>query len=161
MSGPTVGVEIDLTWWEGRIEQWIRFGAAIGETRLDRRRRTLAFAPGSVLCLVRWAAGPYGTIRSELDILRAPAAGEAYTTRPCVRPGAECLALVRGWPKVQQALAAIDRIEAAGGAPVETAPDYWRHLHNRLAAGLAPRDYGAQRHHAFVLRKALDRGIEP
>ncbi|AYV46254.1 glycosidase [Caulobacter flavus] len=153
MSAPSGAMQIDLVWWEGRIEHWIRFGDPVAESRLDRRRRTLDFSPQSIVCLIRWTAGQHGTIRSELDILRATAPGEAYTTRPGVHPGAECLATVRGWSKVQIALARIDRMEAAGLSPIEAAPDYWRHLHNRLAAGLAPRDYGPARHRAFLLRR--------
>ena len=40
-----------------------------------------------------------------------------------------------GWPKVERVLQAIDAIEALGVDPADVAPDYWRHVHNRLRAG--------------------------
>ncbi|MBO0712989.1 MAG: DUF2840 domain-containing protein, partial [Acetobacteraceae bacterium] len=37
-AGP-LNTEVELTWLEGRIEHWVRFGHDRGETILDRRRR--------------------------------------------------------------------------------------------------------------------------
>lgn len=147
--------EVDLVWWRGRIEEWLRFGQPRDQVLHDRRRRTLVFAPGSVLARVRWTGGDYGTTGSALEILRAPAAGEAFVTFPGVRPGGEPLAALVGWTRVQRALSAIDAIEAAGFAPHAIAPDHWRHLHNRLSAGLAPRAYDARRHRAWRLRQRV------
>ena len=148
-------IAVDLSWWKGRLEEWIRFGAPIGETLHDRRRRTLAFAPGAVLARVRWTGGDYGTTASRLEILRAPAPGEGFVTYPGVRPGAEPLAALAGWTRVQRGLAAIDAVEAAGFAPHAIAPDHWRHVHNRLVAGLSPRLYDARRHRAWRLRRRV------
>lgn len=145
--------DVDLAWWRGRIEEWLRFGAPAREILHDRRRRTLVFAPGAVFARVRWTGGDYGTTSSALEILRAPHPGQAHVTLPGVRPGGEPLALVVGWTRVQRALAAIDAIEAAGFPAVAVAPDHWRHVHNRLVAGLAPRAYDARRHHAWILRR--------
>ena len=147
--------EVDLVWWRGSAQTWVRFGLPIDEVLHDRRRRTVSFAPGSTFALVRWAGGDYGTTRSELDILRAVGAGEDYVTRPDVRPGAEVLLALVGWTRVQRALAAIDAVEAEGFAPPAVAPDYWRHLHNRLLAGLTPRRYGRARHRAWLLRRTI------
>ena len=36
--------------------------------------------------------------------------------------------------------------------PAAVAPDHWRHVHNRLAAGQDPRPYTAARHRAWLLR---------
>ncbi len=144
--------EVDLVWWRGRVEEWLRFGQPRAEVLHDRRRRTLAFAPGAVFARVRWTGGDYGTTASALEILRAPRLAEACTTLPGVRPGAEALALLGGWTRVQRGLAAIDAIEAAGFAPHAIAPDHWRHVHNRLTAGLTPRPYDARRHCAWRLR---------
>lgn len=156
MTAPERGdTAVDLVWIEGRIERWIRFGRAKAEVLQDRRRRTLTFAPGSVFALVRWAAGDYGTVQSELDILVAPAVGAPMTTRPGVRPGAEVLAALSGWTRVQWALAVIDAAEAWGMPAHRVAPDYWRHVHNRLSAGLAPRAYDRVRHRAWLLRRRL------
>ena len=47
-----------------------------------------------------------------------------------------------------------DAIEALGIDPADAAPDYWRHVHNRLSAGLEPRGYTAAQHRAWLLRQA-------
>jgi hypothetical protein len=144
--------EVDLVWWRGRVEEWLRFGQPRAEILHDRRRRTLVFAPGAVFARVRWTGGDYGTTASALEVLRAPAPGEACITLPGLRPGAEPLVLLGGWTRVQRGLAAIDAIETAGFTPHAIAPDHWRHVHNRLIAGLQPRPYDARRHRAWRLR---------
>ncbi len=145
--------EVELTWIEKRIENWIRFGREAGEQILDRRRRVLRFAPDSVFGFVRWAANDHGTIASHLDVLRAGRHGEPMQTVPFVRPGGDILLKVEGWPKVERVLQMIDAIEAIGIDPADVSPDHWRHIHNRLAAGLAPRGYTPDRHRAFLLRR--------
>lgn len=147
-----LGLQVDLIWWRSRIEEWLRFGQPLDEVLHDRRRRTLLFAPGAVLARVRWTGGDYGTTASALEILRAPKPGQAYVTLPGIQPGAEPLVLLSGWTRVQRGLATIDAIEAAGFAPHAIAPDHWRHVHNRLVAGLAPRPYDARRDRAWRLR---------
>ena len=67
---------VELIWFEKRIEQWIRFGRDVAEQILDRRRRILSFAPGSLFAYVRWAANDFGTVVSRIDILRAVMPGE-------------------------------------------------------------------------------------
>ncbi len=152
-----VGVltEVDIAWYEGRIEHWIRFGQEAQERIIDRRRRVVCFAPGSVFAVVRWTSNDYGTAHSAIAILRAVAAGEAYSTEPLVRPGAEILLRLSSWRRVQRVLQAIDDIEALGVRAYDAAPDHWRHVHNRLSAGQTPRAYTAERHQAWVLRRAL------
>jgi len=147
--------QVDLVWWRGRVEEWLRFGQPREEILHDRRRRTLVFAPGAVFGRVRWTGGDYGTTASALEVLRATAPGEACVTLPGVRPGGEPLVLLAGWTRVQRALAAIDAIEAAGFALHAVAPEHWRHVHNRLTAGLAPRLYEARRHRAWRLRRRV------
>ncbi len=66
---------VELLWLEKRIENWIRFGHAAEEQILDRRRRILSFAPGSIFAFVRWTSNDFGTIVSRIDILRAVAPG--------------------------------------------------------------------------------------
>ena len=73
---------VELIWFEKRIEQWIRFGRDLTEQILDRRRRILSFAPGSMFAYVRWAANDFGTVVSRIDILRAVVPGEAFSTVP-------------------------------------------------------------------------------
>ena len=146
---------VELTWVEKQIEYWIRFGEHAQETTLDRRRRVLSFRPNTIFAFVRWASNDYGTIVSRLDILRAVGRGEPFQTVPFVRPGGEILLRIDGWPKVQQALAAIDAVDALGVDPADAAPDHWRHVHNRMIAGQDPNPYTPERHAAWVSRRRI------
>jgi len=145
---------VELTWLEKRIEHWTRFGRIAEEKILDRRRRIVSFAPGGVFAFVRWASNDFGTIISRIDIVRTVAPGEPYATLPFVRPGGDILLRIDGWPKVNQALQAIDAVEASGVDPADAAPDHWRHVHNRLTAGEQPRPYTLARHKAWLLRRS-------
>jgi len=147
--------QVELLWIEGKIERWIRFGRIAHEQVLDRRRRVVAFAPGSVFAFVRWASNDYGTLVSRIDILRACSPGEPCSTVPGVTPGGEVLLRISGWPKVERVLAAIDAVEALGIAPEDACPDHWRHVHNRISAGQAPTPYARGRHRAWILRREM------
>ena len=147
---------VELTWIEKRIEHWIRFGRVAREQIVDRRRRVVSFRPGAVFAFVRWAANDYGTVTSRIDVVRAVAAGEPFTTLPFVRPGGDILLRIEGWPKVSQVLAAIDATETAGVDPCDAAPDHWRHVHNRIAAGHQPRAYTMERHRAWLKRREIE-----
>lgn len=146
---------VELVFYAGRVERWIRFGQAVDERIVDRRRRWVGFAPGAVFAFVRWQAGDRGTVASRLTILRAVVPGAAHTTTPGVRPGGEVLLRLRGWPRVQRALAAIDQVERLGVDPADAAPDHWRQLHNRLSARREPEPYTPLRHRAWRLRAEL------
>ena len=146
---------VELTHIEKRIENWIRFGREARETVLDRRRRVLAFRPGSIFAFVRWASNDFGTIISRIDIVRATAPGEAYQTLPFVRPGGEILLKIEGWPKVEQVLRHIDAVEALGIDACDVAPDHWRHVGNRIGAGHEPRAYTPERHAAWLKRREI------
>jgi hypothetical protein len=167
-SGPNAGrspngdpamalTHVELTWLEKRIEHWIRFGRDVDETILDRRRRVLSFAPGSIFAFVRWASNDYGTIVSRIDIVRAVTVGEPYQTLPFVRPGGDILLRLNGWPKVQRVLQAIDAVEALGIDAADASTDYWRHVHNRLTAGDEPRPYSSTQHMAWLMRQRVTR----
>ena len=147
---------VELTWIEKRIEHWIRFGRVANDRIIDRRRRIVGFRPGAVFAFVRWAANDYGTIMSRIDVVRAVAANEPFTTLPFVRPGGEILLSIQGWPKVSKVHAAIDAVDQAGVDPCDAAPDHWRHVHNRIAAGLEPRPYTIERHHAWFKRVEVE-----
>jgi hypothetical protein len=151
----TALTHVELTWLEKHIEHWIRFGRIAEEKVLDRRRRTVSFAPGGVFAFVRWASNDFGTIISRIDIVRAVAPGESYATLPFVRPGGDILLRINGWPKVDQVLQAIDVVEASGVDPADAAPDHWRHVHNRLTAGEQPRPYTLARHKAWLMRRSI------
>ena len=155
MSGllPSDLTHVELIWMEKQIEHWIRFGHDVAEQILDRRRRILSFAPNSIFAYVRWAANDFGTVVSRVDILRAIAPGEAFSTVGYVRPGGEILLRASGWPKVERVLQAIDAVEQAGVDAADASPDHWRHVHNRLAAGDDPRPYTRERHSAWLLRQ--------
>lgn len=147
---------VELVWFERRIERWIRFGRPADERILDRRTRFVGFAAGEVFAFVRWAANANGrTVVSRLDIVRATARGEALTTLPGVLPGGELLLHLSGWPVVERALRFVDAIDALGVDPSDAAPDYWRHVHNRLSTGEAPRTYSRERHAAWLRRREL------
>ena len=154
-SGAPLLTQVELTWLEGRTERWIRFGRSSSETIIDRWQRILTFPPDSVFAFVRWAANDFGTIISRIDIVRAVARGDAYQTLPCVSPGGDILLRISGWPKVERVLQAIDAVEALGIEPADAAPDYWRHLHNRLLAGEQQRPYDRGQHCAWLLRCRL------
>jgi hypothetical protein len=148
---------VELTWREGRIEHWLRFGQPVAEQRIDRFRRIVSFAPDSVFAFVRWASNDYGTVVSRMDIARTVAPGEAYQTLPFVRRGGELLLSINGWPRVEKVLHAIDAVVALGLDPSEAAPEHWRHVHNRLTVGQDPRPYALDQHRAWLTR----RGISP
>lgn len=147
---------VELIWIEKRIEHWIRFGRVATDRIIDRRRRIVSFRPGAVFAFVRWAANEYGTILSRIDVVRAVTADEPFTTLPFVRPGGEILLSIQGWPKVSQVLAAIDAADEAGVDPCDAAPDHWRHVHNRISAGLEPRAYTPERHQAWLKRQKVE-----
>src|SRR6516164_6383831 len=92
---------VELVWLKKRIENWIRFGRIAEEHVVDRQRRVVSFAPGSIFAFVRWASNDYGTVVSRIDILRAVRPGEGCSTVGFVRPGGESLLRVSGWPKVE------------------------------------------------------------
>lgn len=147
--------KVHLLFLEGRIEHWVRFGRIVDEEIIDRRHRLVAFEAGEVFAFVRWQGGEHGTEISRIDVIRAARPGEPYTTVPFVTPGGQVLLHVEGWRKVQTVLAAIDSVEAAGISARNAAPDYWRHVGNRLAAGLRPRGYSVRRHHAWLMRRSV------
>jgi Protein of unknown function (DUF2840) len=157
MSAPQVQAltGIELTWQAKRIEQWICFGRSVDHVRLDEFRRRVSLVPDTVLAFVRWAANDYGTILSRIDIFRAVHRGQCYSTLSGVRPGGEILLSINGWPKVERVLQAIDRIRALRLDPATVAPEHWRHVHNRLTVGEAPRTYTLAQHRAWIARRRI------
>lgn len=148
--------EVELTWIEGRLEQWIRFGRVAAERIQSRSTKRVAFRPGATFAFVRWTSNDYGTVHSSIVIASAVATGSPYSTLPFVRPGADLLLRIDGWPKVQQVLQAIDAVEATGVDACDAAPDHWRHVGNRIAAGMPFRPYGPDRHAAWLRRRAIE-----
>jgi hypothetical protein len=143
---------VDLLWIRQRVENRIRFGRIDQQHVIDRHWRVVSFATGSVFAFVRWAANAYGTVMSRIDILRAVAPGGRYVTVPDVHPGGDSLLRTSGWPRVEKVLQTIEAVEALDIDPADVAPDYWRHVHNRLSVGARPQPYTQTRHHAWLLR---------
>jgi uncharacterized protein DUF2840 len=146
---------VELLWHQKRIENWIRFGQPVAETIVDRHRRILSFAAGSIFAFVRWTSNDFGTVLSRIDILRAAVAGKPYSTVPWIKPGGESLLRLSGWPKVERVLGVVDAVEALGINPGEVAPEYWHHVHNRLSVNEKPRAYTRARHQAWLHRRRL------
>ena len=160
MPMPSTGVLlhhtlVELTWREKRVEHRIRFGRIVDEQRLDRHRRIVSFAPGSIFAFVRWAGNDYGTTISRIDIVRAVVAGEPFQTLPFVRPGGDILLRIVGWPKVERVLAAIDAVEALGIDPADVASEHWRHMHNRIVVNEPFRIYSTDQHRAWLRRREV------
>ncbi len=146
---------VELLWIRKRVENRIRFGRIVKQQVIDRQRRVVSFAAGSIFAFVRWTGNDYGTVLSRTDILRAVTPGEPYVTMPYVRPGGESLLRISGWRKVEKVLQAIDAIEALGIDPADVAPGHWQHIHNRLSVGEQPRHYTQARHKAWLRRRSL------
>jgi len=146
---------VELLWLEKRIENWIRFGHAVEEKILDKRRRILSFAPGSIFAFVRWTSNDFGTVISRIDILRAVAPGQRCATVPYVRPGGDVLLRLSGWSKVERVLQIVGAVEALGIDPADAAPYYWHHVHNRLSVNEVPRIYTRARHQAWLRRRRI------
>jgi uncharacterized protein DUF2840 len=146
---------VELLWLEKRIENRIRFGHSLSEKVLDRNRRVLSFAPGSIFAFVRWTSNDFGTVLSRIDILRAAIPGQRYSTVPWITPGGESLLRLSGWRKVERVLQLIDAVEALRIDPAEAAPDYWHHVHNRLSVSETPRPYSRSRHQAWLHRRKV------
>ena len=146
---------VALAYIEPRFKLYLRFGEPARTLQLDRWRRCAVFLLNAVLCRVRWQANDYGTIRWQLMVMQACMPMDGAQRIPGVQPGARLLLQAEGEQSVRAVLARIDAIEALGIAPAGASPAYWRTLGNRLAARLPLTDYSAERHAAWLARRAL------
>lgn len=149
----TALTEVELTWIEGRYEQWLRFGRVAARHIVSHGKCVAAFRSGAVFAIVRRVQSDFGTIRASIDIVMSVAPGASSTVLPYVRSGGEVLLHVETWPRVAQVLQEIDNVEVAGIEPCDASPDHWRHVDERLCAGLPVRPYTAARHAAWLQRK--------
>lgn len=156
-NAPRDLTDVECIWIKGVQENWIRFSNAVSDRIVDRKRRVMSFAPGSIFAFIRWQSNDYGTIHSSIVIVRAIRSGEAFSTAPHIHPGGEILLSVRGWPKVRQVLQCIDAVEALDLDAALVAPDYWRHVQSRICVGEVPRSYTLARHKAYLGRLRLVR----
>jgi Protein of unknown function (DUF2840) len=152
MTEVTDLTSVELIFYRGRIERWLRFGRDAGERILDRRRLLVLFAPDCVFAFVRWEGNEHGTTLSRIDIVRACRRGEVVSTLPGVSPGGDLLLRLTGWPRVKRVFEVITGVEQIGIDPVDVAPHYWRHVHNRIAGGQEPRPYHPEQHAAWLQR---------
>jgi hypothetical protein len=67
---------VELLWIRKRIENRIRFGRIVKQQVIDRQRRVVSFAAGSIFVFVRWTGNDYGTVLSRTDIMRAVTPGD-------------------------------------------------------------------------------------
>lgn len=140
---------VEIAFFPEHLNYWLRFGAPDIHQNLDRRRSLALFRPGRIFGYVRWRANEYGTREWTFAVIRAVAPSQPLTRVPGVSPGGETLLLAAGNAKVKRALLQIDRLEAAGFDPADLSPAYYRHVHNRIVAGEAIRDYSAEQHAAY------------
>ena len=152
----TALTEVELVRIEGRCERWIRFGRVAAERTIDRDKRIVGFRPGATFAFVHCLSNGFGIFHSSVQIVTAVTPDEPCMALSFVRPGGELLLRISGWPKVSQVLKAIDAVEAAGVDPCDASPDHWRHVGHRVEAGLAFRPYGADRHAAWLRRRAIE-----
>jgi hypothetical protein len=154
MTTPSI-TRVELHFLRDRVNHWLRFGMPAAEQIIDRRRRTAEFASGQRFAYIRWQANDYGTELWRLYVLQAGQSGDILSTIPGITLGAEILLRLDGGKRVKQALATIAAIEQAGIDPAAVAPEYWRHLHNRIFANLPFRTYGPEQHGAWLLRQRV------
>jgi hypothetical protein len=147
--------KVELIWIEQRLEHWIRFGRHSAEQIVTGCTRVLSFRPDAVFALVRWTAHDLGIVHSRIDVVRAVKGHEPCTALPFVRPGGEIYLSLTGSPRVREALALIDAIEAQGIDLCDVSPDHWRHMQCRLSVGAKVRPYGPEHHALYLRRKAL------
>jgi hypothetical protein len=134
---------------------WLRFGHAVKERIVDSQRRDAYFTPQAIFGCITWRGTAYGTTLWRAEVLRAVAIGERASHLSNVNPGAEILLRASGASKVPTLLALFDKIEAAGVQLIAVSPDYWRCVHNRVAANQDIGALAADAHRAFQSRRKL------
>lgn len=146
---------VQIAFYPEHLNHWLRFGAPDAQQDLDRRRSLALFKPGQVFGYVRWRANEYGTQEWDFAIVRTAEPSLLLSRIPGIRPGGDVLLLVTGNAKVKRALLQIDVLEADGFDPAEVSPAYYRHVHNRIAAGQPIRAYSRRQHAAYLALKKV------
>jgi Protein of unknown function (DUF2840) len=143
---------VDVLWISQRVENRVRFGRIEQQHVIDRHWRVVSFAPDSIFAFLRWASTIPHTRKSTSC---APLRQARATSPPRTCTPAATLLHISGGPRVEKVLHAIEVVEALGIDPADVAPDYWRHVHNRLSAGDRPQSYTRTRHHAWLRSKRV------
>ena len=146
---------VEIVFYPEHLNHWLRFGAPDVQQDLDRRRSLALFKPGQVFGYIRWRANEYGTQEWRFTIVRAAEPSLLLSRIPGVCPGGEVLLLVTGNTKVKRALLQIDVLEADGFDPADVSPTYYRHVHNRIAAGQPVRAYSRDQHTAYLASRKV------
>lgn len=153
MSEPFTRVEI--AFYPDYLNWWLRFGAPDEQHDLDRRRSLALFKPDRVFGYLRWRANEYGTQDWRFTIVRSHTPSVTLSRVEGLYPGGEVLFFATGKAKVKRALLQIDTLEAAGFEPADVSPDYYRHIHNRIAVSRPVSTYSRDQHAAFLAAKAV------
>ncbi len=140
---------VEIVFYPEYLNHWLRFGTPDGQHDLDRRRSLALFGPGQVFGYVRWRANEYGTRDWRFTIVKTAEPSLILSRIEGVHPGGAVLLLTTGNTKVKHALLQIDVLEAAGFEPADVSPDYYRHVHNRIAARRPIRPYTQSQHAAY------------
>ena len=146
---------VEIAFYPEHLNFWLRFGVPDEQHDLDRRRSLALFRPGRVFGYVRWRANEYGTQDWRFIVVQSAAPSLMLSRVSGVSPGGEVLLLATGNAKVKRALLQVDVLEAAGFDAADVSPDYYRHVHNRIAASREVASYSHDQHAAFQAAKAV------
>lgn len=130
---------------------WLRFGRPMHEDDPDAGLRHVYFAAGTTFARMECHAPD----RRRLAVLRAAGPGERVLRIAGIEPGAQLLLYATTATRTEQALQALAAIDAQRIPLDEVSEDYWRVLHQRLVAGIAPPVYTAAEHAAMCQRRGL------
>ena len=144
---------VRLVFVEDRTNVWMRFGRSAKERILNRHCRDIYFTPRSIFACVTWRGDVERTLDWRVEVLRTAQGSERVSQLENVEPGAEILLRTSGQSKVQTMLALFDSIENSGIQLIAVSPDYWRCVHNRLAANQTIGAFGLDSYLAFERRK--------
>ena len=147
--------QVQIAFYPEHLNHWLRFGTPDESHDLDRRRSLAFFRSGRIFGYVRWRANEYGTQEWRFTIIRTKEPSRFLSRIEGVTPGGEVLLLAVGNTRVKRALLQIDRLEADGFDPAEVSPAYYRHVHNRIAAGRPIRPYSCEQHAAHLARRRV------
>lgn len=153
MSEPFTRVEI--AFYPEHLNHWLRFGEPDERHDFDRRRSLALFKSGRVFGYVRWRANEYGTQDWRFTIVQTAEPSLLLSRIEGVTPGGEVLLLATGNARVKRALLQIDALEADGFEPADVSPAYYRHVHNRIAAGQPIRAYSTAQHEAHLATQGV------
>ena len=129
---------------------WLRFGRPMHEDDPDGAGRHVYFAAGATFARLERHAPDC----RRLAVLRAAGPGERLLRIAGIEPGAQLLLYATTTARTEQALQAFAAIEAQRIPLDEVSEDYWRVLHQRLVAGVAPPAYTTAEHAPAALRRA-------